>query len=152
MALSLSWTDLCVEANGKKILHSLSGRLEAGGLLAVMGTSGAGKSTFLLALARRGPVTGGEVHYSGATWSAALRRKVAYVEQDDLVFPELTMRETLTYASLLRLPARTAVEQAACAARVEELLYCKCSRRNRTDRRRVGRTSRPLAALASPPY
>ena len=72
----------------------------------------------VVALARRGVVSTGDVRYHGKTWSASMRRHVAFVEQDDLVIKQLSVRETLQYQSLLRLPARTPEEKRACARKI----------------------------------
>ena len=120
--LPITWTNLSVSIADKTILHSCSGGVRAGSCLAIMGPSGAGKTTLLNALSRRGPLTAGEVRYGGTPWDAGLRRRVAVVEQEDVVAQQLTVLETLTFASLLRLPARSASERAAGAARVAELI------------------------------
>eukprot|EP00968_Pinguiococcus_pyrenoidosus_P014445 scaffold1307_cov200-Pinguiococcus_pyrenoidosus.AAC.134 len=69
-----------------------------------MGPSGAGKTTLLNALARRGPVTKGSISYGGRAWSKALKRRIAFVEQDDIVYPGLTVRQSVTFLARLRLP------------------------------------------------
>jgi ABC-type multidrug transport system ATPase subunit len=120
--LPLTWHDLSVDLGGKTVVQPFSGRVAAGRCLAVMGPSGSGKTTLLNALSRRGPTTAGAVFYGGKKYSASLRREIGFVEQDDIVFSELTVRETLTYSSMLRLPARTHADRAAAAARVDELL------------------------------
>ena len=98
---------------GKDVLSKVSGEAAAGQVLAVMGASGGGKTTLLNALSRRGPVTGGTVTYGepGELWSSRLRKKVAYVEQDDQVYTQLTVYETLHFAAALRLPALTPEER-----------------------------------------
>jgi ABC-type multidrug transport system ATPase subunit len=104
------------------VLHPCAGAVRAGTCLAVMGPSGAGKTTLINALSRRGPLTEGEVTYDGARWDASMRRRVAVVEQEDVVNASLTVRETLTFASLLRLPVRNQDERAAAMKRVEDLI------------------------------
>lgn len=44
------------------------------------------------------------------------------MEQEDVVNQSLTVSETLMFASLLRLPARTTQERQKCAAKVGELI------------------------------
>src|SRR4051794_14391970 len=43
----------------------------------------------------------------GRTYNrGVLKRMAGYVMQDDLLFPELTVKETLRYAAFLRMPAK----------------------------------------------
>jgi ABC-type multidrug transport system ATPase subunit len=77
------------------------------------GPSGAGKSTLLQLLASR-PLgssslshftTSGAILHSGSLATAASQSHFAFVEQDDdWHLPRLTVRETLRYAAILRLP------------------------------------------------
>uniref|UniRef100_A0A7S0Q580 ABC transporter domain-containing protein n=1 Tax=Coccolithus braarudii TaxID=221442 RepID=A0A7S0Q580_9EUKA len=95
-----------------------------------MGPSGCGKTTLLNALSRRGRVTAGEVRYgeSGSLWSKKLKRKVALVEQDDCLFPMLTVREQIRYSAALRLPSLSPKEREDRAqALIETLRLDKCA-------------------------
>lgn len=102
--------DLATTASEKVILNSMSGYVNAGSMLAVMGSSGAGKTSLLNLLAGRittskGAKATGEVYVNGQPRDYAKFKKLAaYVLQDDDMFAELTVEEQLTYAALLRLP------------------------------------------------
>ena len=64
-----------------------------------------GKTTLLNAISHRGPVTSGEVWYGDdLKWSKGLKRYVAFIEQDDMVFESLTVRQSLLFSARLRLP------------------------------------------------
>eukprot|EP01094_Clydonella_sp_ATCC50884_P027291 TRINITY_DN7793_c0_g1_i1.p1 TRINITY_DN7793_c0_g1~~TRINITY_DN7793_c0_g1_i1.p1 ORF type:complete len:624 (+),score=138.80 TRINITY_DN7793_c0_g1_i1:259-2130(+) len=92
----------------KQILHNVSGYVRPGQLLAIIGSSGAGKSSLLNALAHRLPSShvSGEILLNGEVRSKKfLKRASAYVLQDDKLMPLLTVRETLRYAALFRLPS-----------------------------------------------
>lgn len=99
------------EPTSKTILHSISGSVRAGTMLAVMGSSGAGKTSLLNLLAGRitstkGAKASGAMLVNGQPRDYRQFRKLAaYVLQDDDMFAELTVEEQLTYAALLRLPA-----------------------------------------------
>uniref|UniRef100_A0A7S0J5Y4 ABC transporter domain-containing protein n=1 Tax=Calcidiscus leptoporus TaxID=127549 RepID=A0A7S0J5Y4_9EUKA len=126
--LSVSWRNLNVVFNGTQALHNESGDVAAGTLVAVMGPSGGGKTTLLNALSRRGPICGGQVRYGKGLWSKALKRKVALVEQDDFLFPMLTVREQIRYSAKLRLPSLTAEQcEARVLALLETLRLFKCA-------------------------
>lgn len=109
-ASTIQWEDLNVLAslpngNEKRILHGISGEASSGDMLALMGPSGSGKTTLLQALAGR--PTGrleGKLNIDGKRPSKNTRRKTALVTQVDLMWEALTVRETLEYAALLRLP------------------------------------------------
>lgn len=117
-SVALEWADLrySVETGRgkqratKDILKGLSGQATAGSVLAIMGASGAGKTTLLNMLAGR-LVDQGRAHTSGAILVngqrrhyGSFRRMSAYVLQEDCMFAELTVKETITLSALLRLP------------------------------------------------
>jgi len=109
---NLSFTRLNYHVKGgcksqpKHILHNLAGVARAGELVAIMGPSGSGKTTLLNILANRvstGKITG-QVAINRQNAKKVFQRHGAYVTQDDILYGDLTVRETLMYAALLRLP------------------------------------------------
>lgn len=92
----------------KQILFDVSGEAKPGEVIAIMGSSGAGKTTLLNVLAGRGQADGileGKVLVNGAKRTRNFRRQAAFVEQSDLLFPNLTVQETFDFTAALRLPA-----------------------------------------------
>ena len=91
----------------KTLLNDISGEARDGEILAVLGASGSGKSTLIDALANRiakGSLKG-TVTLNGETLESRLLKVIsAYVMQDDLLFPMLTVEETLLFAAEFRLP------------------------------------------------
>jgi ABC-type multidrug transport system ATPase subunit len=104
-----SWQNVTFSIKSKTLIEDMSGCIEQGQVVAIMGGSGAGKSTLLNTLAGRigeGELKGdilvdGRVR-NEATW----KLQCAYVEQDDILFENLTVQETLMYSAMLRLPRR----------------------------------------------
>ncbi|XP_020880981.1 ABC transporter G family member 27 isoform X1 [Arabidopsis lyrata subsp. lyrata] len=90
----------------KSILNGISGSAYPGELLALMGPSGSGKTTLLNALGGRFNQQNirGFVSYNDKPYSKHLKTRIGFVTQDDVLFPHLTVKETLTYTALLRLP------------------------------------------------
>ncbi|KAK7244556.1 hypothetical protein RIF29_39380 [Crotalaria pallida] len=111
--ICLVWEDLTVVATNfstrekRKLLNGLSGYAEPNRIMALMGPSGSGKSTLLDALAGILPsnvTMTGNVLLNGTKRSKACK-DISYVTQEDYFLGTLTVRETLTYAAHLRLPA-----------------------------------------------
>ncbi|XP_059454070.1 ABC transporter G family member 22-like [Corylus avellana] len=93
------------------ILHGITGSVNPGEVLALMGPSGGGKTTLLNLLSGRVKFKSGTITYNDQPYTKPLRRRTGFVMQDDVVLPHLTVKETLTYAALLRLPNTFTREQ-----------------------------------------
>ncbi|GAB0493345.1 hypothetical protein MMPV_004626 [Pyropia vietnamensis] len=110
----------------RALLWGVSGGVRPGQVMAILGPSGAGKTTLLNLLAGRlmpaaGTAVRGTVTVNGAPRVAAtFRHMTAYVEQDDALYAELTVREQLEFTARLRLPQSTS--PADRSARVEAVL------------------------------
>ncbi|KAJ2080619.1 hypothetical protein H4R24_002940 [Coemansia sp. RSA 988] len=108
----------------RTILHQISGEARAGETIAIIGSSGAGKTTLLNALSGRivGGKLAGSILYRGAKRHPGTFKRInAYVQQDDLMHPLLTVEETLSYASRLRLP-NSRYSEAEKAERVDSVI------------------------------
>ncbi|KAK4051863.1 FAD-dependent urate hydroxylase [Microbotryomycetes sp. JL201] len=105
---ALQFSDLTYTlSNGRLVLDSVSGSVEPGQVMAVIGASGAGKSTFLDLLARKrkqGTVSGDILVNGNKVSDAEYRRVVGFVDQEDTLMSTLTVYETVLYSALLRLP------------------------------------------------
>ncbi|KAJ3191813.1 hypothetical protein HK101_007396 [Irineochytrium annulatum] len=90
---------------GKSILKGVSGRIRSGRMTAIMGPSGAGKTTFMNVLMGKAKRTGGELRINGVTAElAAYKRIIGYVPQEDIMHRELTCMENIHYSAKCRLP------------------------------------------------
>lgn len=89
----------------RPILQNITGSIEVGSLVAVMGGSGAGKSTFVNVLMGKTTNTGGMVTINGVPSKISRYKKlIGYVPQDDIVLPELTVFENILHSARIRLP------------------------------------------------
>ncbi|KAI9096775.1 hypothetical protein K1719_025954 [Acacia pycnantha] len=96
---------------GKHILHGITGSVRPGEILALLGPSGGGKTTLLNILSGRTKFNGGSITYNDKPYTKSLKQRIGYVTQDDVVFPHLTVKETLTYVALLRLSKDLSITQ-----------------------------------------
>ncbi|XP_026452303.1 ABC transporter G family member 6-like [Papaver somniferum] len=97
-------------SDGKMLLNDISGVAREGEILGILGPSGSGKSTMLDALASRISTESlkGSVTMNGEILEAGTLKMIsAYVMQDDLLFPMLTVEETLMFSAEFRLPRST---------------------------------------------
>ena len=104
-------------------IRSMSLSIHGGQLVALVGGSGAGKSSLLTTLAGQNPEYRGQIQISGDDLRrsiGALRPLMGFVPQDDIVHPELSVSEVLTFAARLRIPDNEARQPAV--QRVMQLL------------------------------
>ena len=95
------------------LLNDVNVTIFGGELIALIGPSGCGKTTLMNAINGVAPADSGDVLFNGDNFHQLLvkdRSLVGIVPQDDLVLPELTVRESLYYSGLLRLPPTTPPE------------------------------------------
>jgi ABC-type multidrug transport system ATPase subunit len=109
---------VCLEdlqiGTGKRVLVDLAGQLicvPAGQFVGLLGPSGAGKTMVLRAIGGiRQPLRGRvATDVAADIWAdiEAHRRRVAFVPQEDVVYPLLTVRESLALALALHAPPET---------------------------------------------
>ncbi len=94
----------------RALLDRVTMSIFAGEMVGMLGPSGAGKSTLLMSvLGLLRPTSGGVLLNGRPLFQQyeSFRTNVGYVPQDDIVHPQLTVREALEYACKLRLPPMT---------------------------------------------
>lgn len=90
-----------------QLLSNVSGVFSPGVLTALVGSSGAGKTTLMDVLAGRktGGYIEGDIRISGhPKQQSTFARISGYVEQNDIHSPQVTVYESLVFSSFLRLP------------------------------------------------
>ncbi|KAK4771791.1 hypothetical protein SAY86_013566 [Trapa natans] len=108
--IEVAFKDLTLTLKGKhkRLLRCVTGKISPGRVSAVMGPSGAGKTTFLSALAGKatGCTMGGTVLINGKVESIHSYKKIiGFVPQDDIVHGNLTVEENLWFSARCRLAA-----------------------------------------------
>lgn len=96
------------------LLKGVSGAFRPGVLTALMGVSGAGKTTLMDVLAGRktGGYITGDITVSGYTKKQETFARISgYCEQNDIHSPHVTVYESLLYSAWLRLPVEVDSEK-----------------------------------------
>ncbi|CAF3466619.1 unnamed protein product [Fusarium graminearum] len=94
------------EGQEKQLLQNVSGFVKPGQLVALMGSSGAGKTTFMDVLAQRkdsGRLEG-SIMVNGRPQGITFQRTTGYCEQNDIHEPTATVLEALRFSARLRQP------------------------------------------------
>ncbi|XP_066534961.1 ATP-binding cassette sub-family G member 8 [Hoplias malabaricus] len=113
-----------VQGNKQTAIKDLNLRVHSGQMLALIGSSGCGKTSLLDIITCRdegGTKKSGEILINGKPSTPSLVKKnIAHVRQDDRLLPHLTVRETLVFVAKLRLP--THFSQAQRDQRVDDVI------------------------------
>ncbi|KAF9666811.1 hypothetical protein SADUNF_Sadunf16G0267300 [Salix dunnii] len=113
----------------KIILKGVTGKVLPGEMLAMLGPSGSSKTTLLTALGGKlGGLLDGNITYNGKSFSNSMKRNMGFVTQDDVLYPHLTVAETLIFTALLRLENTFTEEQKIMHAEyvITQLGLTKC--------------------------
>jgi ABC-type multidrug transport system ATPase subunit/ABC-type multidrug transport system permease subunit len=114
--------DLKIKGRTVRLLHGITCSFEHQ-FVAIMGSSGAGKTTLLNLVAQRytsGKARGIRAFNNEKLTKPTIKKYGGYVMQDDLLFADLTVRDTLRYSALLRLPLQVSIAEKF--RRVERLM------------------------------
>ncbi|MCF1815816.1 ATP-binding cassette domain-containing protein [Mycobacterium intracellulare subsp. intracellulare] len=137
--------------HGKQLLDNISVTARPGTLTAIIGGSGAGKTTLSRLIVGYTSPTSGTVTFEGHnihTEYASMRSRIGMVPQDDVVHRQLTVNQALNYAAELRLPPDTSKEERArVVAQVLEELDMTQHAETRVDKLSGGQRKRASVAL-----
>ncbi|PON54812.1 ABC transporter-like [Trema orientale] len=107
-----------------QLLQDITGSFRPGVLTALMGVSGAGKTTLMDVLSGRktSGIIEGDIRIGGHPKVQETYARISgYCEQTDVHFPQITVGESVAYSAWLRLPAE--IDRDTRAVFVEEVLH-----------------------------
>jgi ABC-type multidrug transport system ATPase subunit len=137
--------------HGKQLLDQISLTARPGTLTAIIGGSGAGKTTLSRLIAGYTSPSSGSVTFEGHnihTEYASMRSRIGMVPQDDVVHRQLTVNQALGYAAELRLPPDTSkADREQVVAQVLEELELTKHADTRVDKLSGGQRKRASVAL-----
>ncbi|MEE6178478.1 ATP-binding cassette domain-containing protein [Mycobacterium sp. 050134] len=143
--------DVNFTIEGKNLLQRISLTARPGTLTAIIGGSGAGKTTLSRLIAGYATPTSGLVTFEGHdihTEYASLRTRIGMVPQDDVVHRQLTVNQALGYAAELRLPPDTSkADREQVVAQVLDELGLTKHADTRVDKLSGGQRKRASVAL-----
>jgi ABC transport system ATP-binding/permease protein len=137
--------------HGKQLLDHITLTARPGTLTAIIGGSGAGKTTLSRLIAGYTSPSSGTVTFEGHnihTEYASMRSRIGMVPQDDVVHRQLTVSQALGYAAELRLPPDTSkADREQVVAQVLEELELTKHAETRVDKLSGGQRKRASVAL-----
>ena len=137
--------------HGKQLLDHITLTARPGTLTAIIGGSGAGKTTLSRLIAGYTTPSSGSVTFEGHnihTEYASMRSRIGMVPQDDVVHRQLTVNQALGYAAELRLPPDTSkADREQVVAQVLEELELTKHADTRVDKLSGGQRKRASVAL-----
>jgi len=144
--IQLSWKEIIITAvpptgkckprgaltEPKLIIDNVSGTVQPGQFLAIIGASGAGKTTLLNFLSGR-EISNNLEQTGEITINGADKKKVAnysafsaFVQQDDILFQTMSVRECLEFAARLKLPGTEDEKMSRVNYLIKTLKLTKC--------------------------
>lgn len=106
IGLSISHLSKIVGKEKKMILHDVNCQIDSNEFVAIIGGSGAGKTTLMNAISGFDKNTQGQVLCNGQDLLRNfryLKRLIGYVPQQDIIYENLTLRQMLEYTARLKM-------------------------------------------------
>ena len=118
--------DQGVKGDRLQLLQEVTGAFRPGVLTALMGVSGAGKTTLKDVLAGRktGGYIEGDIRISGFPKKQETFARISgYCEQTDIHSPQVTVKESLIYSAFLRLPKEVNDKEKMVRIKIMSIAY-----------------------------
>lgn len=118
--------DQGVKGDRLQLLQEVTGAFRPGVLTALMGVSGAGKTTLMDVLAGRktGGYIEGDIRISGFPKKQETFARISgYCEQTDIHSPQVTVKESLIYSAFLRLPKEVNDKEKMVRIKIMSIAY-----------------------------
>ena len=129
-------------------VDDVSFRAEKGEILGLLGPNGAGKTTTMRVLTGYMPATEGSATVAGCdvfTKPIEAKRKTGYLPETPPLYPDMTVREYLTFVAKLKLPASASkaervqrVESVMAKTNITDMANRHCSKLSKGYKQRVG--------------
>src|SRR5687768_4103459 len=129
-------------------VDDVSFRAEKGEILGLLGPNGAGKTTTMRVLTGYMPATEGSATVAGYdvfTKPLEAKRKTGYLPETPPLYPDMTVREYLTFVAKLKLPASTSkaervsrVDGVMAKTHIVDMAKRHCSKLSKGYKQRVG--------------
>ena len=103
-----------VDHGRKKILDDVNGTIESNEFVAIVGGSGAGKTTLMNAISGFDEKITGDVFFNGIRVKEhfnQLKSLIGYVPQEDIIYENLTLKKMLYYTAKLKMPPDTSRQE-----------------------------------------
>lgn len=100
--------------NGKILLNNVNCHIESNEFVAIVGGSGAGKTTLMNAISGFDQKTTGHVILNGLDLKnnfKYLKALIGYVPQEDIIYENLTLKKMLEYTARLKMREDTSIEE-----------------------------------------
>jgi len=128
-------------------VDDVSFRVETGEILGFLGPNGAGKTTTMRILTGYMPASEGRATVAGYdVFSQPIdaKRRIGYLPETPPLYPDMTVREYLTFVARIKLPATATAERSARVdaamkrTRVDDVASRHCGKLSKGYRQRVG--------------